>query len=67
MHKDLLNEPYDEDIAAAVERLRQAWLQYKREKAEVNRLTKKHQVSNETMPLKGFEDAFKQTMNQTLA
>lgn len=67
MNKDLLNDPYDADIAAAVERLRQSWLKDKRRRAEIKHQQKSQQVQHQTMPLKGFEDAFDQAMNQTLA
>lgn len=67
MHKDLLNEPFDEDIAAAVERLRQAWLQDKRRRAEIKRSERQQQARQMNLPLKGFEDTFDQVMDQTLA
>jgi len=67
MDKDLLNEPYDADIAAAVERLRQAWLKDKRRRAEIKHQQKTQQAQQSTPVLKGFEDAFEQAMNQTLA
>lgn len=67
MNKDLLNEPYDADIAAAVERLRQAWLKDRQHRAQARKATQRQQASHETLPLKGFEDMFDQVMNQTLA
>lgn len=67
MNKDLLNEPFDADVAAAVERLRQSWLRDKQRRAEERRVAQRQQAQSETIPLKGFEDMFVQVMDQTLA
>lgn len=66
MSKDLLNEPYDEDVAAAVERLRQAWLEDKRRRAEIKRRESKIKAGESSPMLSGFEAAFEAAMNSSM-
>lgn len=62
MDHDLLNAPYDADIAAAVEKLRQSWLELVKRRKEVKKLQQAKKQANETLPLKGFEEAYTQAM-----
>lgn len=62
--KDLLDAPYDADIAAAVEGLKQSMLRWRRNQAELKKKMNANQTAQETLPLKGFEDEFERVMNQ---